>query len=294
MNESHLRYFTHDIWMSHIWGISHVWMSYVKDPRTEWMASIIVCEELIILRMSHIWDMSFVWMSHVKDLRTDLRLAQWFTWLIHLCDMSHVNACMNESCHTYEWVTGHIWTIYRFVPLRLQLQLCDVTTSYVWRGSFVCVTWLIHMCDMAHLYVRHDSFICVTWLIRMCDMTHSYVHSYASYVTWLIHSLWRNLFCATWLFYSVTRDSFICVTRLIHLCDMAHSFCVICPDNSVWHVTFIRVTRLIYYHDMTHSSVWHGSFILCKMTHSLFVTRLICSRSMTRSYVLCDTRRTQM
>jgi len=46
------------------------------------------------------------------------------------------------------------------------------------------VTWLIHMCDMTHSYVWHDSFICVTWLIHMCDMTHSYVwHDSWRYVT---------------------------------------------------------------------------------------------------------------
>jgi len=37
------------------------------------------------------------------------------------------------------------------------------------------VTWLIRMCDMTQSYVWHDSFVCVTWLIRMRDMTHSYV-----------------------------------------------------------------------------------------------------------------------
>jgi len=31
------------------------------------------------------------------------------------------------------------------------------------------------MCDVTHSYVWHDSFICVTWLIRMCDATHSYI-----------------------------------------------------------------------------------------------------------------------
>jgi len=55
------------------------------------------------------------------------------------------------------------------------IHMCDMTHSYVWHDSFICVTWLIHMCDKTHSYVWHDSFICVTWLIHMCDMTHSYV-----------------------------------------------------------------------------------------------------------------------
>jgi len=73
--------------------------------------------------------------------------------------------------------------------------MCDITHSYVWHDSFVCVTWLIHMCDMTHSYVWHDSFMCVTWLIHMCAMTHS----------------------------CVWHDSFICVTRLIHLCAIPHA-----------------------------------------------------------------------
>ena len=51
----------------------------------------------------------------------------------------------------------------------LSWDMCDMTHSCVWHGSFICVTWLIHMCDKTHSYVWQDSFICVTWLIHMCD-----------------------------------------------------------------------------------------------------------------------------
>jgi len=71
--------------------------------------------------------------------------------------------------------------------------MCDMTPSYVWHDSFICVTWLIHMCvtwlihmftwDMTqlpnikrHATLWHDSFICVTWLLHMGDMTHSDLH----------------------------------------------------------------------------------------------------------------------
>ena len=30
-------------------------------------------------------------------------------------------------------------------------RVCDMTHSYVWHDSFICVTWLIHMCDMTHI-----------------------------------------------------------------------------------------------------------------------------------------------
>ena len=54
----------------------------------------------------------------------------------------------------------------------------DMTHSYAWHDSFICVTWLNHTCDMTHLYawLTHlhawNSFICVTWLMHTCDMTH--------------------------------------------------------------------------------------------------------------------------
>jgi len=71
--------------------------------------------------------------------------------------------------------------------------MCDMTHSYVWHDSFLCVTWLIPMCDMTHSYVWHDSLICVSWLINMWDMTHSYV--------------WHDSFATSY----VWHDSFICV-----------------------------------------------------------------------------------
>ena len=83
----------------------------------------------------------------------------------------------------------------------------DMTHSYVWHDSFICVMWLISACDMSvtglihmfdttHSYVRHDLFICGTWLIHMCDVTRS----------------------------CVWRDSFICVMWLIHMCDVTRSY----------------------------------------------------------------------
>jgi len=118
--------------------------------------------------------------------------------------------------------------------------MCDMTHSYVWHDSLICVTWLIHMCDMTHYYVRHDNvficvifircseelclaFICVIWLTTMCDMTHWYV----------------------------CHESLICVPWLIRMCDMTHSYVIYIQDarrRSVWH-----------------SYVWHDS-LLCAIS----------------------------
>ena len=93
------------------------------------------------------------------------------------------------------------------------VHMLDMTHSYVWHDSFICVTWCIDMCDvngsytwwnMTHSYVWHDLFIRVTWLIHMCDMTRSYV--------WHV--------------------SFTCVTWRIHMCDVA---CTRESHAYMWH-----------------------------------------------------------
>ena len=120
--------------------------------------------------------------------------------------MSHFTR-INESRHTYKWVTSHIW-------------MSHITHSDrdAWRDSFICVTPLIYACDMPHSHVWHDSFMCVTRLFHMCDMTHSYVwRDSCISVTWLVP------LCAMTVSY-VWCDSFRRVTWLIHTCDVTHSY----------------------------------------------------------------------
>jgi len=127
--------------------------------------------------------------------------------------------------------------------------MCNMTDSYVWHDSFICVTWCVCMCGVTHSYVWHDSFICVTWLVHAWDMTHWYV--------------WR--------------DSLMCLAWSIHVCDMTQStVCDLtqtCASMHVWmsHVTHMNesyhnyervmphLNELIHMCDMTHSYVWHDS-----------------------------------
>jgi len=137
-----------------------------------------------------------------------------------------------------------------------------MTHSYVWRDSFVCVTWRIHACDVTHSCVSHDAFIRVTWLtpkiqramraytglMYMCDMTRSHVQ----------------------------RDSFTRVTLRIHMCDVTY------PQNSNWTHSHNSWEPWGYDHDpfihkrdLTHSYVQRDSFIsatwrihTCNVTHN--------------------------
>jgi len=82
------------------------------------------------------------------------------------------------------------------------LNSCDPFFVYVWRDSFICVTWLIHMCVVTHSYVWHNSFTCVwhdlglwvTWLIHEWGKTHSQAPAYA----WEPNSFRRIKRCSGW------------------------------------------------------------------------------------------------
>jgi len=183
--------------------------------------------------------------------------------------------------HSYVWRDSFISVTWLIHKCNVTHFKCDVTHSYVWRDSFIRVTWLIHMCDVTHLLlilcVTWLIIINATWLIHKCDVTHSCG-------TWLIHVgrdsfiyrnyVWHDSFICSWG--TVCGDAFISVTWLIHVCDVTLSL--------VWRDTFMsvtgRMTRLLHVCDMTHSCVWHDSFIC--------VLWLIHMRSMTHAYVWRD------
>jgi len=142
-----------------------------------------------------------------------------------MCDMTQLYLC--EMTHSYVWDDS-------FICVRWRVYMRDMTQSHVQDSSFIFVRWLSYMCDMTHPYVWHDSSICVKWLWHdssMCDMTHPYVH--------LVHDRSHK-------FIYVTRrigvSAWVCicvgVRWLIHIWDTTHSH--------EKHDSFMRVTRRIY------------------------------------------------
>jgi len=118
-----------------------------------------------ICQQSNVWHDSFICV----------------TWLIHTCDLTH-SIYVTWHIHTYEWVGTDKFVVSHTCGTLcrpyVNIQRCDMTHSYVWHDSFICMIWLIHMCDTTHSYAWHDSFICVTWPIHTCEMTQSYIWNF--------------------------------------------------------------------------------------------------------------------
>jgi len=77
--------------------------------------------------------------------------------------------CIDIHVHVYMYIcifiripSGGLCTCHNSLVFAKRL-ICmyDMTHSYVWRDSFVHVTWLIRTGDMTHSYMWHDSFVCV-------------------------------------------------------------------------------------------------------------------------------------
>ena len=104
--------------------------------------------------------------QHTHTIHHSLwRMTRRHNWLIDMwpdsliCDMTRWHMTWlfmrGSNCHM-KWVTWRSYTGIRDLTVSQQPHMCDVTHSYAWHDSFICVTWLIHMCVWDSSYV--------TWL----------------------------------------------------------------------------------------------------------------------------------
>ena len=98
----------------------------------------------------------------------------WRKYRSHLnMNRSLLRACFVPWVKMLQVCQGMYGIIHSHVGYYACMHICDVTYSYVWHNSFLCMAWLIHMYDMTHSHWWHDSFIWVSRRIRMRVMTHS-------------------------------------------------------------------------------------------------------------------------
>ena len=158
------------------------------------------------------------------------------TWLINVLQLLRLKRLL---------IIGW-WMRYRDV------DMCDMSRSYAWHDSLICVTWLIDVCIMTHRYVWHDSLTCawhdsltcVTWLIDVRDMTHWFVwhvtrmnesrHAYE----WVMSHVWTSLFIVL-----------SCDTSTIHVAHLRFFFyiCFWRVFSFCYHVTHISNSCNIFF-----------------------------------------------
>ena len=156
-------WFTCVTWRIHTCDMTHSYVWHDSFIRATWLVH--TCGRWCWIRWSpcsasYVWRDSFIrvtWLLHSCDMTYSYVWHEPFicaTWLLHTCDMTHSHVCQNS--HLTRQGYGGILNMHECV-------VSDMTHSYVWHDSFICVIWLLHMCDMTHSYVWHDSSTCVTW-----------------------------------------------------------------------------------------------------------------------------------
>ena len=160
----------------------------------------------------YMWDMthSFVWHG----------LYICVIWLIHIFYMHYSLWCM------LFWSQSSIYVTWLYI--RDMIHICDMTKSFVWHDSYICVICLsrggISSFSCKGLFTWHHLFTYVAWLMHISDITHTYVDM--PFLRWYILLYSQSAIYVTWLYIRnmhTWHDSSICVTRPIHIWYMSVS-----------------------------------------------------------------------
>ena len=92
----------------------------------------------------HVCDRTYVHMRHDS--------------CIHVHEL--VQPLAQIHCRVLWHVSLHMWHD-SFICETWLVYMCDMSHVRVWHCTFTCTTWLPHMCHWTYLYVRHESFIFV-------------------------------------------------------------------------------------------------------------------------------------
>ena len=144
---------------------------------------------------SYLWHLSFIRVTRLIHIRGSTHLHVWHdsftcaTWRIHICDMTHscgmthsyvwhdlsihsqptpaLSRCMNESCHTYEWVMSRIW-MSRVTHMNESCHTRECVTSHKWMSH------VTHTNESCHTYESVMSHIWMSHATHMNETCHTY------------------------------------------------------------------------------------------------------------------------
>jgi len=167
------------------------------------------------------------------------------TWLVRMCDMTHVDVCVTcliftsilSSWRLTAYICIYIY-IYLYTYERTFFHIWDMARKDVWHDLYT------HVCDMTHTHV------CVTWLIRT-----SILSSKRSELETV------RVVCGTWLIcwdmtHLLGHDSFGCV------CDMSYTH-----HNTEFETLWVgHIPHRVW--DMTHLLGHDSCGCLCDMTYT--------------------------
>ena len=189
------------IYIYYLWKETYIHM-YIWDMH-----------RLYIHIYTYVWHESFIYTHiYIFECRCEYIFEHMYIYLhkggvVCCCHLRGHRTVYMKCIYLYIYI--YIYT-YIYIYIHIYLHIAENSAAAAAdegdrRNSNV--TWLIHVRDMTHSYMWHDSFMCVTWLIHVCDMTHSYVwhdsymrpEAVAEYsaavvcvsVTWLIHCTYK-------------------------------------------------------------------------------------------------------
>ena len=117
----------------------------------------------------HTWHDSFIFMCltrrihvYIGGMTTHSCLYLWHDCDIHICDVSFIFMCVtwltppantaytcvsrvNESCHTYEWVTSHVWMSH-VTRMNSPCHTYEGIMSHMWKSHVTHINQSRHTC----------------------------------------------------------------------------------------------------------------------------------------------------
>ena len=176
--------FIYITWLIHICDMTHSYMWHDSFISVTWLIHICDMGSIHPTCDSNVWHNSFTNEGCWKRLWVEQAVAdgQWLSRQMQhvrasVRELSHV-PCVNESCHTYEWVMSHIWMSH-VTHMNESCHTYEWVMSHIWMSHVPCVNESCHTYEwvsprgshVLHSYVGHNSSICGTWLIHMWDVT---------------------------------------------------------------------------------------------------------------------------